>query len=1046
LYWEEKMGQEQSSLEKRKPRILLDDKHGEDLLTYDKLAKLLSERCQVTKPSKKPLELESLIANDALVLISPIKPWQESEISAVKEYVENYGGTLLVLTYAYRKPKNINKLLDPYGLSVVETIVNEKYFDKEDLQAFDFLEDVESLEAGTVLWAPNTLVATSGEAEIVLRFKSLALGAKRALGKGIVYLFSCLTVFGKRQLGQSGNQKFLGNLLQCSLTSANIVVAKPPTPESEKPPTLESKKPPTSESKKSLAPESAETPAPEPKVTSSWDGKMAQEQAGVEKRKLNILLDDKHGEALFDYDELVRFLSERCQVTEPIKKPLELKSLIANDAFILISPTKPWQASEISAVKEYVENYGGTLLVLTYANRKPQNINRLLEPYGLSIDDETRVPEKYFDVKDLRKDLQASKVLEGIEKLEAGRVWFEPNSVVTASGDAEIVLQFKTIPLGAKRAWDKGTVYLFSCLTVFGNRQLKQPGNKRFLDNLLQCLAGLYDMLGAEPTAPEPAEPVAPEPAETPVPEPKVPSYYEQIEFECLLLRSDATIEDDRQQLAQSPFQEIWKFEGTGSIVSCPVVADGLVLVVGKGGSSLYAIDAASGELRWNYAARKPMRFSAAVGGGMVYACFQDKVVCGFDAQTGDVKWEFRSKKKLSTAPAFGEGVVCVGSEDKNLYGLDAASGECRWQVSLEKRPKGTPLITMGHVYIDDIAGFLEPQGRLYAINIHNGELLWKQQKVCDHVFLVSEGVGVSILEHSILKRVCCEIDLMTGQVGPVLAKFGIYSHATEIVGAGANLVFLFDEENKTIYALERGHSGVVWEAYVGALRYDFVFGKWPDEECTQPAMLEDFLFIGNKHGKRCYGIYTEPAKFLKRWAIQLEHSVSYTSSGEGLLLVIDKKGNIHAFGKSPEISPMTALAPSDKAHPMPVLRAIVFSKAVDFPQMCCLCCGQAGVSRATKTRTWGFTNIPIMTTTKMAVPYCQDCSEKVKSKLAGKRESQAITLEVMDTGGYSAWAKAREFKESPFFSGEKLHKFPRELGFRNERYWAEFMIQNRFK
>ncbi|MBA7684393.1 hypothetical protein ES703_92788 [subsurface metagenome] len=94
--------------------------------TYDKLVTLLSECCEVTQFKKKLLDLQSLSANDALVLISPTKPWEESEISAVKEYIESHGGTLLVLTYAERKSENVNKLLVPYGLSVGKTTVDAK--------------------------------------------------------------------------------------------------------------------------------------------------------------------------------------------------------------------------------------------------------------------------------------------------------------------------------------------------------------------------------------------------------------------------------------------------------------------------------------------------------------------------------------------------------------------------------------------------------------------------------------------------------------------------------------------------------------------------------------------------------------------------------------------------------------------------------------------------------------------------------------------------------------------------------------------------------
>lgn len=205
---------EQPVKEGRKLKLLLDNLHGEDHLTYDKFIKLLSERCQVTILKKKPLDLETLIENDVFLLISPSKSWEEAEIETVRRYVEREGGILVAMTLDGRKPERLNKLLEPYGLSVAQGKLDEKHLDKDVLESSQLLEGIESLTLGMVWGYPSTRIEASNEPEVVLQYNDAILGAKRSLGKGIAHVFSCLPLFGNKQLGQVDNRRFLDNLLK----------------------------------------------------------------------------------------------------------------------------------------------------------------------------------------------------------------------------------------------------------------------------------------------------------------------------------------------------------------------------------------------------------------------------------------------------------------------------------------------------------------------------------------------------------------------------------------------------------------------------------------------------------------------------------------------------------------------------------------------------------------------------------------------------------------------------------------------------------------
>jgi len=138
----------------------------------------------------------------------------------VRRYVESHGGILIAMTLDGRKPERLNKLLEPFGLSVIRGTVGEKYLGRESLEDSQLLNGVASLALGMVWGYESIRIADSNQAEVVLQYKDAILGAKRPLGKGTAYLFSCLPAFGNKQLEQVDNRIFLDNLLKSLATPA----------------------------------------------------------------------------------------------------------------------------------------------------------------------------------------------------------------------------------------------------------------------------------------------------------------------------------------------------------------------------------------------------------------------------------------------------------------------------------------------------------------------------------------------------------------------------------------------------------------------------------------------------------------------------------------------------------------------------------------------------------------------------------------------------------------------------------------------------------
>ena len=125
--------------------------------------------------------------------------------------------------------------------------------------------------------------------------------------------------------------------------------------------------------------------------------------------------------------------------------------------------------------------------------------------------------------------------------------------------------------------------------------------------------------------------------------------------------------------------------------LSSPVVGGGNVYF-GSGDANLYALDAASGELRWKFAAGDVIHASPALDSGTLYFGSWDSYLYAVDAATGKEKWRFHGGEDpvihnqvgFQSSPAVVAGIVYVGCRDSNVYALDAATGKEKWRFNNE--------------------------------------------------------------------------------------------------------------------------------------------------------------------------------------------------------------------------------------------------------------------------------------------------------------------------------------------------------------------------
>lgn len=174
------------------------------------------------------------------------------------------------------------------------------------------------------------------------------------------------------------------------------------------------------------------------------------------------------------------------------------------------------------------------------------------------------------------------------------------------------------------------------------------------------------------------------------------------------------------------PLKLAWKHstELAPNNPSSPAVADGVVYFCS--GRRLYAVNAETGSLRWQFPAEEPLtaviKSSPLVGGDLVYFGGGDGRLYAITKESGRLAWSFATKGIMNSSPVLVDGVIYVGSSDDHLYALDAETGQAIWPGGFRTRDdvSSSPAVVDGLVY------FLSNDMVLYAAHTSGGRRKWE--------------------------------------------------------------------------------------------------------------------------------------------------------------------------------------------------------------------------------------------------------------------------------------------------------------------------------
>ena len=156
----------------------------------------------------------------------------------------------------------------------------------------------------------------------------------------------------------------------------------------------------------------------------------------------------------------------------------------------------------------------------------------------------------------------------------------------------------------------------------------------------------------------------------------------------------------------------IWSRKAAGPIQFNPVLANG-ILYVGSDDGHLYALEAATGAMRWAFDAGVAVRGSAVIDAGLIAVTDANSVLHVVDAATGRQRWEIGGILDVGDVS---DGVIYAAGDD-GVHGFDLQTGAERWTWLA---PGPVP-----YVAIAGDTAYITSGGTVYAVGLADRAEQW---------------------------------------------------------------------------------------------------------------------------------------------------------------------------------------------------------------------------------------------------------------------------------------------------------------------------------
>src|SRR5687767_3048354 len=194
----------------------------------------------------------------------------------------------------------------------------------------------------------------------------------------------------------------------------------------------------------------------------------------------------------------------------------------------------------------------------------------------------------------------------------------------------------------------------------------------------------------------------------------------------------DATHTGSSSEALVPPLKQRW-VRNFGQSISYPLIADGKVFVTVQnpsGGTTLHALDSASGTTIWSFALGGSFPWSAACYEyGRVFAVNGSGLLRAFDGATGAVSWSLQLSGQFlfSAPPTVHQGIIYTSGAGSGgtLYAVNANTGALIWTKSVMNGDRSSPAATSDGVYVS----YACPN--VYKFNPLTGAQIWHHSPGC---------------------------------------------------------------------------------------------------------------------------------------------------------------------------------------------------------------------------------------------------------------------------------------------------------------------------
>ena len=172
-----------------------------------------------------------------------------------------------------------------------------------------------------------------------------------------------------------------------------------------------------------------------------------------------------------------------------------------------------------------------------------------------------------------------------------------------------------------------------------------------------------------------------------------------------------------------------WTADAGGFLTTALAVSDGSVVATVQGDrtsrSHLIALDETDGSEIWDDELSGEAIFASApaIAAGTVVAGFSDRSVRAFTLSDGSERWSTRLNRPMffTGAPAFTPDAVVVADALGQVYRLDPDTGERVWDYAVNEPVTQSPVVVAGGTVLVATSA-----GRLAAIDMESGLLVWQ--------------------------------------------------------------------------------------------------------------------------------------------------------------------------------------------------------------------------------------------------------------------------------------------------------------------------------